>query len=72
MNPIIEVLKTKDFKKLIDLAENEIILKIKDLRHKAKEGDFFTLQKAAINRKQVPLCSSHHIALHNNLGWYCR
>jgi hypothetical protein len=45
------------------------VRKIKDLRHKAKEGkkDFFTLQMAAINRKQVPLCSSHHKALHNNI-----
>ena len=28
--------------------------------------DFFTLQMSAINRKQVPLCFSHHKALHSN------
>ena len=28
--------------------------------------DFFTMQMAAINRKQVPLCAYHHNALHNN------
>jgi hypothetical protein len=28
--------------------------------------DFFTMQMAAINRKQIPLCSTHHKALHNN------
>jgi hypothetical protein len=41
---------------------------IKDLKKKAKKKvlDFFTMQMAAINRKQVPLCSLHHHALHNN------
>lgn len=44
------------------------VRKVKDLKNKAKKKkmDFFTMQMAAINRKQVPLCSSHHIALHNN------
>ena len=28
--------------------------------------DFFTMQMAAINHKQVPLCNFHHNALHNN------
>ena len=41
---------------------------IKDLKRKAKMKllDFFTMQMAAINRKQVPLCVEHHKALHNN------
>jgi hypothetical protein len=28
--------------------------------------DWFTMQMAAINRKQVPLCQPHHSALHKN------
>lgn len=44
------------------------VRKVKDLKSKAKgkKLDFFTTQMAAINRKQVPLCSAHHQALHNN------
>ena len=44
------------------------VRKVKDLKNKVKrkELDFFTTQMAAINRKQVPLCSAHHLALHNN------
>jgi group II intron reverse transcriptase/maturase len=44
------------------------VRQVKDLKSKAagKKLDFFTLQMAAINRKQVPLCSTHHQALHNN------
>jgi group II intron reverse transcriptase/maturase len=44
------------------------VRKVKDLKSKAmkKNVDFFTAQMAAINRKQVPLCSAHHKALHNN------
>lgn len=43
------------------------VRKIHDLKMKAKGGglDFFTFQMAAINRKQVPLCSRHHKKLHN-------
>lgn len=47
------------------------VRKIRDLKLKAKSGalDFFTYQMAAINRKQVPLCSNHHKKLHyNNLS----
>ena len=36
---------------------------------KAREGKiwiFFTLQMASTNRKQVPLCQTHHKALHRN------
>jgi hypothetical protein len=46
------------------------VRKVKDLKIKSKAReknvDFFTAQMAAINRKQVPLCSEHHKALHNN------
>ena len=42
--------------------------KIEDLKLKArgKVLDFYTMQMAAINRKQVPLCWTHHNKLHNN------
>ena len=41
---------------------------IKNLKLKLskKKLDFWTLQMAAINRKQIPLCSLHHHKLHNN------
>jgi hypothetical protein len=39
---------------------------IKDLKSKHKHLDWFTMQMAAINRKQVPLCRAHHKAVHNN------
>jgi group II intron reverse transcriptase/maturase len=44
------------------------INKVRDLKSKLrkKNSDFFSLQMAAINRKQVPLCAEHHKALHNN------
>ena len=42
------------------------VRKIRDLRSPKKELDFFTRQMAAINRKQVPLCRTHHTRLHNN------
>jgi hypothetical protein len=44
------------------------VRKVRDLKSKVqgKNVDFFTAQMAAINRKQVPLCSEHHKALHNN------
>lgn len=44
------------------------IRKVRDLKSKLrkKNTDFFSLQMAAINRKQVPLCAEHHKALHNN------
>ena len=42
--------------------------KILDLLTKYKKGkiDFYTMQMASINRKQVPLCRLHHKALHQN------
>lgn len=39
---------------------------IKSLKQKHKHLDWFTIQMAAINRKQVPLCREHHKAVHNN------
>lgn len=44
------------------------VRKIKDLKGKVRNNkmDFFTMQMASINRKQVPLCAFHHKALHNN------
>jgi hypothetical protein len=44
------------------------VRKIKDLKNKAtdKKINFFTAQMASINRKQIPLCTIHHQALHNN------
>lgn len=42
------------------------VRKIKDLvsRYKDNKIDYWTLQMAAINRKQIPLCKAHHKALH--------
>ena len=44
------------------------VRKIKDLKNKAtdKKINFFTAQMASINRKQIPLCTIHYQALHNN------
>lgn len=51
-----------------DNVEMHHVRKIKDLKSKAmgKKMDFFTAQMASINRKQIPLCTTHHQALHNN------
>jgi len=47
-------------------AEMHHIRQVKDLKqkHKRKQLDFFTMQMAGINRKQVPLCKEHHQRLH--------
>lgn len=44
------------------------VRKIRDLKMKMvnKRMDWFTAQMASINRKQIPLCSQHHKALHRN------
>lgn len=44
------------------------VRKIRDLKSKARgfKMGFFTVQVAAVNRKQIPLCKSHHTALHRN------
>lgn len=49
-------------------VEMHHVRKVKDLKAKAAGGkmDFFTMQMASINRKQVPLCRTHHVALHQN------
>jgi len=49
-------------------AEMHHVRKVQDLRHKyrTKKIDFFTMQMAGINRKQVPLCKEHHQKLHSN------
>jgi len=45
------------------------VKQIKGLKAK-KNLDWFTIQIAAINRKQVPLCAKHHKKIHNNsLTW---
>lgn len=47
-------------------VEMHHVRKIKDMRKRA-DHDFFTAQMAAINRKQVPLCKKHHVALHKQM-----
>lgn len=49
-------------------CEMHHVRRIKDLKEKYSEGklDFWTMQMAAINRKQIPLCKDHHEKLHNN------
>lgn len=51
-----------------DRIEMHHVRKIRDLKMKManKKMDWFTTQMASINRKQVPLCSEHHKALHRN------
>lgn len=40
------------------------VRKIRDLKN--KKLDLITMEMAAINRKQVPVCKPHHIAIHKN------
>jgi len=49
-------------------AEMHHVRKVKDLKQKYRDGkmDFFTMQMASINRKQVPLCKNHHVSVHSN------
>lgn len=47
-------------------VEMHHVRKIRDLRAQDSKLDFFTRQMAAINRKQIPLCKTHHQGLHNN------
>jgi hypothetical protein len=48
------------------------IRELKERKHLSWDGSprgnspRFTMQMAAVNRKQVPLCKAHHIALHHN------
>jgi len=46
-------------------SEMHHVRQIRDLKRSLKL-DWFTAQMAAINRKQVPLCREHHMALHYN------
>jgi len=46
-------------------VEMHHVRKLAELR-KRLYLDWYTLQMAAINRKQVPLCSDHHRKVHNN------
>lgn len=39
---------------------------VRKIKVENKKMDWFTAQMASINRKQVPLCSYHHKAYHNN------
>jgi hypothetical protein len=41
------------------------VRKLRELRNRL-HLDWFTMQMAAINIKQVPLCALHHQRLHNN------
>nr|AIB08181.1 hypothetical protein [Neoporphyra perforata] len=49
------------------LVEMHHIRSVADIRKKLRsnKADFFSLQMAGINRKQVPLCREHHLKLHN-------
>lgn len=49
-------------------VETHHVRKVKDLKVKAAGGKmgFLTMQMASINRKQVPLCRPHRVALHQN------
>jgi hypothetical protein len=47
-------------------VEMHHVRKVRDLKNRDLGKDFFTRQMAAINRKQVPLCSDHHSRLHSN------
>lgn len=46
-------------------VEMHHVRKLRDLKTR-KHLDWFTLQMSRINRKQIPLCKPHHIALHQN------
>ena len=48
-----------------ELTQMHHIKKIKELKSR-KTLNWFTMQMAAINRKQVPLCMPHHKKLHSN------
>lgn len=46
-------------------VEMHHVRKIKELKSR-QHLNWFTIQMAAINRKQVPLCGTHHTKLHND------
>jgi group II intron reverse transcriptase/maturase len=47
-------------------SEMHHVKRIKNLKtlYRERKIDYWTLQMAVINRKQIPLCKDHHIALH--------
>jgi hypothetical protein len=47
-------------------VEMHHVRQIRDMKKPNNRLDFYTRQMAAINRKQVPLCRSHHNGLHND------
>lgn len=49
-------------------AEIHHVRTITDLKQKHRRGkiDFCTMQMTSTNRKQTPLCKSHHISLYGN------
>jgi hypothetical protein len=50
-------------------SEMHHLRQIKDLKSKYRQGniDFWKLQLAGINRKQIPLCKAHHVSLHKGI-----
>jgi hypothetical protein len=52
----------------LDNVENHHVRSIFHIRTKiAKgQGNWFLNQMDAINRKQIPLCRTHHLQLHHN------
>ena len=49
-----------------DHVQMHYVRKTNDLKAKKNKMDLFSIYMAAINRKQVPLCSTHYVALQNN------
>jgi predicted restriction endonuclease len=49
-------------------SEMHHLRSIKDLKSKYRQGklDFWKIQLAAINKKQIPLCKEHHVSLHRD------
>jgi hypothetical protein len=47
-------------------TEMHHVRKVKELKNRGL--DFYTMQMAAINRKQIPLCRTHHDKVHGKLG----
>jgi group II intron reverse transcriptase/maturase len=49
-------------------SEMHHVRKVKDLKARYKTGkiDYWTFQMASVNRKQIPLCLAHHIAIHKD------
>jgi len=52
----------------MEKVEMHHIKAVRDLKTKYQSGklEFFKMQMIAINRKQLPLCQAHHVAVHKN------